>query len=245
MIHAQDAVRQRKAPREPAHLRTRQQKGRCRVGHGCTSDTSRLTKPRPAASKSMGPGPSFAPQVRDWSSENLGGREWKKPGLPFYWPKASLSHGRHRSTPGGSCCEHSAISSRPGASARPIPTYWRLAATVMPMAAVRSTITARSCRRIRHRRSAGLAARSPARCARFVASAGASAARLSGLAVEGVFAFLAPTFPCSTQRRCDEHACTFRDHLCPCCCWSARSPRPTRHCVRQAWAPREVLPAAG
>jgi hypothetical protein len=37
--------------------------------------------------------------------------------------------------------------------------------------------------------------------ARFVASAGASAARLSGLAVEGVFAFLAPTFPCPTQRR--------------------------------------------
>lgn len=36
---------------------------------------------------------------------------------------------------------------------------------------------------------------------RFVAWADANPARLSGPAVEGVFAFLAATFPCPTQRR--------------------------------------------
>lgn len=37
--------------------------------------------------------------------------------------------------------------------------------------------------------------------ARFVAWADANPARLAGPAVEGVFAFLAATFPCPTQRR--------------------------------------------
>jgi hypothetical protein len=37
--------------------------------------------------------------------------------------------------------------------------------------------------------------------ARFVAWADANPARLAGPAVEGVFAFLAATFPCTTQRR--------------------------------------------
>lgn len=37
--------------------------------------------------------------------------------------------------------------------------------------------------------------------ARFVAWADANPARLSGPAVDGVFAFLAATFPCPTQRR--------------------------------------------
>jgi hypothetical protein len=145
---------------------------------------------------------SFASQVLDWPNENLGGHRREKPWLPCCWLRAPLPHSRHRSAPGrfllrtlGNLVEICRVG-----SARP----HYLEAVGYCNGYGRSALD--------YHRAIVPPDAPPLFCApagtepgtlraRFVAWADANPVRLSGPAVEGVFAFLAASFPCPTRRR--------------------------------------------